>query len=75
MTKIKGLLDAHLAQLAQAEPYFAPNFQAARVLLDSALDKDGGLRWASGATCGPRGCSCGNKACLHATAWRLYVGK
>ncbi len=75
MTKIKGLLDRHLAQLSQAEPFFAPTFERARMLLDGAAIGNGGLRWASGAVCGPQGCTCGNRACLHAVGWRIYTGK
>lgn len=65
-------LDCNVAQLAQAEPYFAPNFKAARVLLDGARESKEGLIFPSGAVCGPRGCSCGNRGCLHQTAWRVF---
>jgi hypothetical protein len=73
MDKLKTLLDHNLTALCEAEPYFAPNFAAARVLLDAAKAGNGGLTFGA-TTCGPHGCSCGNRACLHQTAWRVYVG-
>jgi hypothetical protein len=75
MDRLKTMLDQHAAQLSQAEPYFAPNFERARVLLDGAQAGNGGLSWASGAVCGAQGCSCGNRGCLHMTAWRVFRGK
>lgn len=73
-TMTKAQLDHNMARLSTAEPYFAPNFAAARPLLDSAKASGEGLRFPSGATCGPEGCSCGNRGCLHTTAWRVYHG-
>jgi hypothetical protein len=74
MDRLKTMLDRHVAALAEREPFFAPNFAAARVILDGAKVDNVGLRWASGAVCGPSGCSCGNRGCLHAVAWRLFRG-
>lgn len=74
MDRLHTLLDAHLAALTAAEPYFAPNFAAARRLLDGAKAGNHGLTWATGAVCGAQGCSCGDRGCLHQTAWRLFVG-
>ena len=74
MDKLTRLLDRNLAQLTEREPYFAPNFAAARVLLDSAHAGNGGLHFPGGAVCGPRGCTCSNRACLHPTCWRVYRG-
>ena len=74
MDRLKTTLDRNLAVLCEREPYFAPNFAAARVLLDSARAGNGGLTFGK-VVCGPQGCSCGNRACLHMTGWRIYVGK
>jgi hypothetical protein len=74
MDKLHTMLDRHLATLTEREPYFAPNFQAARVLLDGAIAGNGGLIWPH-AVCGPLGCSCGNRACLHRICWRIYCGR
>ncbi len=68
-------LDANLARLSALEPYFAPNFAAARPMLDSAKEDGGALRFPSGATCDSTGCSCGNRGCLHVTAFRVWMGK
>ena len=70
----KARLDQHLAALCAREPYFAPSFAAARVLLNASRVGNGSLMWSSGARCGARGCSCGDRGCLHAVAWRLYQG-
>jgi hypothetical protein len=72
MERLKALLDANAAALTEQEPYFAANFAAARIILDGARAHNVGLTWASGAVCGAHGCSCGNKGCLHVTAWRIY---
>lgn len=74
MERMKDLLDAHLAALISAEPYFAPNFTAARRLLDGAKACNGGLRWSTGAVCGPQGCSCSDRGCLHRLSWLVFVG-
>lgn len=65
-------LDANAARLCAREPYFAPNFEAARALLQAATIDADGLYWSGGALCGPQGCSCGNRGCLHQTAWRIF---
>jgi hypothetical protein len=70
--RLKAKLDASCAQLCANEPYFTPNFQAARIILDGARAGNTGLRWASGAICGPLGCTCGDKGCLHQVCWRIY---
>ncbi len=72
MDRLKTLLDANLAALCASERYFAPNFAAARVLLDAAKVGNGGLCWVSGAVCDEHGCTCGNRGCLHQTAWRIF---
>jgi len=72
--KTLHLIDRNLAALCEKERYFAPTFQAARRMLDHAIVGNGGIVFSSGATCGPNGCSCGNPACLHRVAWRLYTG-
>lgn len=74
MERMKELLDAHLAALIAREPYFAPNFTAARRLLDGAKIGNNGLTWHSGAVCGPTGCSCSDRGCLHRLSWRVFVG-
>ena len=65
--------DRNLARLSAAEPYFAPNFTAARPLLDSAKSSGDGLTFPSGAVCGAHGCTCGDTGCLHRVAWRIYA--
>lgn len=74
MDRLKTMLDANVASLCEKERYFAPAFQAARNLLDSATAHNGGLAFPSGAVAGPQGCSCGNRACLHQVAWRIFRG-
>lgn len=71
-------LDAACRALEAREPWFAPNFEAARALLNSATFGAGVVKFPHGIVCGPDGCNCGNRACLHAGAWRMYaeeVGK
>lgn len=75
MTKLTRLLDANLAALCEREPTWTPTYQAARRLLDSAKAGNGGLHWKlSGATCGPLGCDCGDRGCLHPYSWKIYQG-
>jgi hypothetical protein len=71
--RLKAKLDANTAALTKLEPYFGPNFAAARIILDGARADNVGLSWASGAVCGPQGCSCGNTGCLHQICWRIYA--
>lgn len=69
------LIDRNLAALCERERWFAETFLAARRMLEYAIVGNGGIVFASGATCGPEGCSCGNPACLHRVGWRLYTGR
>lgn len=69
---LSTLFDRNAAALTAREPYFAPTFESARSLLDAAHAGNGGLHWSTGAVCGPHGCSCGDKACLHQVSWRIY---
>jgi hypothetical protein len=75
MTKNEALaFDRNLALLCERERYFAPSFQAARTLMDAVTVGAGGLTFPSGAVAGPLGCTCGNRACLHQVAWRIFEG-
>lgn len=70
----KQTLDQHLAALCAKERYFIPAFTAARNLLDAVEADTTGLHFPSGAVAGPHGCTCGNRACLHQVAWRIWNG-
>lgn len=67
-------IDRNLATLTAKEPFFAETYEAARALLHHCYTGNGGLHF-SGAVCGPQGCSCGQPACLHRIAFRLYAGE
>lgn len=75
MKPLSTMLNRNARALSKKEPTFAPQFDAARRLLNSAMIGNGGLVWASGAVCGPEGCTCGNPACLHRPAYRIFIGK
>jgi hypothetical protein len=70
--RLREMLDRNTQALTAAEPYFGPNFAAARIILDGARADNVGLHWASGAVAGPQGCTCGNTGCLHTVCWRIY---
>lgn len=67
-------IDQNLAILTDKEPFFAETYEAARALLHHCYADNGGLHFAGG-VCGPQGCTCGQPACLHRIAFRLYVGE
>lgn len=67
------------AQFSLHEPYFAPNFEAARRLLTYAVfgvDEVGEatVKYPNGAVASATGCTCGNPGCLHMTGRMLYEG-
>ena len=66
-------LDQACAALAAKEPWFAPNFLAARAILHTATCGAGIVKFPHGVRCGPEGCSCGNRACLHQLGWKMYT--
>lgn len=72
MHRLANMFDRNVAAMCAKERYFAPAFHAARNLLDNVLADNTGLHFPSGAIAGPHGCSCGNRACLHQVAWRIY---
>lgn len=72
MERLSKMLDRNVAALCEQERYFTASFIAARQLLDGAHVGNGGLLFPSGSLVGPRGCSCGDRACLHQVAWRIY---
>lgn len=73
MERLRDLLDANTAALCERERYFTASFRAARNLLDAAHAGNVGLEFPSGAVCGPGGCSCGDRGCLHSVAWRIFT--
>lgn len=66
-------LDAACRALEAREPWFTPNFEAARALLHSATFGAGVVKYPNGVRCGPEGCSCNNPACLHRLGWKMYA--
>lgn len=72
-------IDRSVAEHAKKEPYFAPNYAAARRVLNTAIvcvELNGSvtLRFPGGIVTDARGCNCGLRCeCLHVTARKLYV--
>lgn len=66
-------LDAACRALEAREPWFAPNFEAARALLHTARCGAGIVKFPNGIVCGPDGCNCANRACLHPLCFRMYA--
>lgn len=75
MTNLDKMYTRNARALAEAEPTFAPQFDAALRLLHTAHVGNGGLCFPRGVTCGPQGCTCNERACLHRVAFRVYRGE